>query len=437
MSMPTLAGGATSAGESSAEIDPRVTELDQDTKERLAWRKNAPVLYDLLVDCALEWPALSVAWLPDEPDEGCRLALGTHTDGSIPNEVIVAELRCTVESQLSGDPWQNWDVEGLGEAEGFGCVPTDDGGPFQPVSRMQHPTEVNRIAPCPHRPQLLATKAATGAVFLFDYKAERSASAVSPDATLVMPGDGADGFALAWSGPQKNILASGGHDGRLCIWDVNVAPKARASSPLHNFVAHSGAVCDLGFMCSKPGVLASVGDDKTLRLWDARSVNQEVVATVSSDEVLSVDWNAHQDHTLATSGKDREVRVWDLRYLGTPLHTLRGHKGDVVAVQWAPQRETVLASCSSDSRLIIWDLAPKTDQPEQPDDEMPELLFAHGGHVQAVSDFAWSEVDDYLMCSVASDNSFQVWQPSTFIYLADSDAESEPSAKRLRANSSG
>lgn len=420
-------GGAAAYGEEPAAEDEHTAPA---AEERQLWRHNAAVLYDLFIGYQLEWPALAVAWLPDEPHEGCRLAIGMHTDGSVPNEVIVAELNCSVEGRLDADDlWRSWEFGGLGSAEGFGCSVEGEGGPLRPIVRMAHPTEVNCVAPCPQRPQLLATKAATGAVLLYDYKAERPAHKVRPDAQLPWPDAAADGFALGWSPLRRHILASGGNDGRLCIWDAQVALEAGASEPLHRITAHEGAVCDLCFSRSDATVLTSAGDDGRLRLWDMRAgPTPQLTAVVSQDEVLAVDWSHHWERTVATAGKDREVRVLDLRSLETPLHALRGHKGDAVAVRWAPFREALLASGSTDSRLHIWDLSPQQAEAkelEQPDDEAPELLFAHGGHVAGVSGLAWSDVDDFLMCSVAEDNSLQIWQLSTVFYLPDSDAEED------------
>jgi histone-binding protein RBBP4 len=30
------------------------------------WKKNVPFLYDMVVTHALEWPSLTVQWLPDQ-----------------------------------------------------------------------------------------------------------------------------------------------------------------------------------------------------------------------------------------------------------------------------------------------------------------------------------------------------------------------------------
>lgn len=404
--------------------------------ERLNWRKNSAVLYDLFVNCSLEWPALSVAWLPDEPDENCRLAFGTHTDGSTTCEVVVAELVVEANAKITGDPWQSWPRNSMGDMEGFGCH-APNGTPLRVLARLRHPTEVNKLAPCPHRAQLLATKAATGEVLLFDYRAERSAEDVAPDAVLKPPSL-VDGFALDWSPTQRHTVASGGNDGRLCIWDADAALTS-STSPLHNFAAHTGALCDLSFSHYQPQVLLSVGDDKQVCLFDMRAGStSQLSVKVSEDEALTVDCSQHSEHLLATSGKDKVVRVWDTRTFREPLHNLRGHRGDVVVVRWAPFRTDLLASCSSDSRLIMWNLSPEDTDEAREDDESAELLFAHGGHSQGVSDFSWGS-DDFLMCSVSEDNSLHIWQPNSVLYLEDSDDagddddQVEPPTKRVRS----
>lgn len=397
----------------------------EELEPRVAWCSNAPLLYDLFIGCTLEWPALSVAWLPDEPHEGCRLALGMHTDSSEVQELIVAELTCSTVDCIGDDPWQAWSIEGLGDIEAFGCSAAgDSSGPLRVVARMAHPTEVNRVAPCPKRPQLLATKAATGTVLLFDYKVERPAGEVCPEATLTPGGEFADGFALDWSFHQSSLLATGGNDGRLCVWDVEVGPKVRASSPLLDVVAaHKGALGNLAFSRLGTQSLASVGDDGYLRLWDLRrgEAALSMATSIASTDVLGVDWSHHREHNIATVGKDSEVRVWDLRSLRAPVHSLRGHNGDVVAVRWAPFKESLLASACADGRLHLWDLAsePIAGEGDAEENASPELLFAHAGHGGGVSDFGWSDADDYLICSVSEDNSLHIWQPSAELYLPE------------------
>lgn len=441
-------------GASASAIDGAEGLTADQAEEAIAWRVNAHLLYDLYFNCTMEWPALSVDWLPDEEGEPCRLAIGMQTDGNVPHELVVTELSCDVETCIGADPWRRWTMPGLGDIEGFGCLPRADAvAPLKTVARLAHPTEVNRVCPCPSRAQLLATKTADGAVLLFDYKAERSSSSASPDAVfLPKNGQAVDGFALDWSEHTApgggNFVASGGNDGRLSAWRVESAPQARGTAPVFEVAnAHAGPLCGVSFApgTSSPpssGSLASVGDDGFLRLWDLRDGTAPTSQLrISSDEVLAVSWSQLEPALIATGGKDRCVCVWDMRSLKEPLHRLKGHEGDVVAVHWAPFREGLLASCSGDKRLNLWDLdadALGAETEDDADTSAPELLFSHAGHGAGVSDFSWNRSDDYLMCSVAEDNGLHIWQPSADVYLPEDqagdagDQDDSPAAKRPR-----
>ncbi|CAE8647824.1 unnamed protein product [Polarella glacialis] len=413
-----------------------VSQIAQDLQDRLIWRKNAPLLYDMFMECTLDWPALSVSWLADEPDERCRLAIGTQTDGSEPCQVIVAELTCTGDDDLQGDPWRDLSLApGLGPIKGFGCKGLQDSAPLHVLARLSNPTEVNRVASCPSRPQLIAAKDSTGAVLLFDYKAaeaEPNQTTSRVQGRLEAPGGPVDGFALSWSPLQKHVIASGGNDGRLSLWDVQVSSENMASAPLGTLQAHKGALNDLSFSGQEPRI-ATVSDDCWLSLWDLRESGLSQVPSqtleIGGVDVLSVDWNSRDQWLLATSGKDQLVRVWDCRSFKAPVRTLKGHNGDVVVVRWCPTATEVLASCSEDGRVMIWDL----NGEEQPPDEgcepdAKELMFSHGGHRKGVSDFCWGLVDDFLMSSVSEDNILQIWQPASALYKEE---DEEPDAAQI------
>lgn len=92
--------------------DPEQIKLEQRINEEYKlWKKNAPFLYDLIVSHALEWPSLTVQWMPDlERPEGKdyfvqRLLLGTHTDGE-QNYLQIATV------QLPKDNYDFSDEEG-------------------------------------------------------------------------------------------------------------------------------------------------------------------------------------------------------------------------------------------------------------------------------------------------------------------------------------
>jgi len=303
----------------------KMNEVAEDLDKRLMWQRNAPFLYDLYLQCSLPWPALSVAWLADEPDEAPRLAFGTHTDSSEPCQVCVAELVCEIDDDLRADPWRAWDVDRLGKATGFGLQPmASNAAPLRVVAIMSHPTEVNRLAPCPVRPQLLAAKGSDGSVMLLDYKAidDTGDADEAVQARLEVPGtEPVDGFALAWSIQQRNLLVSGGNDGYLGLWDVELTSKASAPSrPVSSFRAHKGALNDVSFSPHDSSRLVTVSDDCVMSLWDFRESRLQERPSMSAEiggvDVLSVDWCYQDQHRLATAGKDKLVRTWDLRSEG-------------------------------------------------------------------------------------------------------------------------
>jgi histone-binding protein RBBP4 len=74
---------------------------DQLDEEFSVWKKNTPVLYDLVISHPLEWPSLTVQWVPlaaprphpTDPSSFSihKLVLGTHTSDDFPNFLMVAD----------------------------------------------------------------------------------------------------------------------------------------------------------------------------------------------------------------------------------------------------------------------------------------------------------------------------------------------------------
>ena len=61
---------------------------------------------------------------------------------------------------------------------------------------------------------------------------------------------------------------------------------------------------------------------------------------------------------------------------------------------------------------------------EETNDGPPELLFIHGGHRNLVSDFSWNPSEDWMVSSVAADNSLQIWQMAEGIHCDEDDLPS-------------
>jgi WD40 repeat protein len=99
-------------------------------------------------------------------------------------------------------------------------------------------------------------------------------------------------------------------------------------------------------------------------------------------EVSSVAFSAAGDR-LASASDDRTVRVWDAK-TGQPLHTLEGHTSRVTSVAFSAAGDR-LASASYDCTVRVWDA--KTEQP----------LYTVKGHTRAVTSVAFSKDGSYLV----------------------------------------
>jgi hypothetical protein len=72
------------------------TYFKHSTLEYKIWKKNTPFLYDLVMTHALEWPSLTVQWLPEvtkTKDVSIqKILLGTHTSNNEPNYLMIGEV---------------------------------------------------------------------------------------------------------------------------------------------------------------------------------------------------------------------------------------------------------------------------------------------------------------------------------------------------------
>ena len=70
---------------------------------------------------------------------------------------------------------------------------------------------------------------------------------------------------LRWSFDERSMLASGGNDNKLLIWDVK-----KHTSPMHVFSDHTAAVKAIAWSPHQNGLLASGGGtaDRCIRFWN-------------------------------------------------------------------------------------------------------------------------------------------------------------------------
>ncbi|KAK5605655.1 retinoblastoma binding protein, partial [Crenichthys baileyi] len=262
-------------------------------EEYKIWKRNTPFLYDLVMTHALEWPSLTVQWLPDvSRPEGKdytvhRLVLGTHTSDE-QNHLVIASV------QVPNDDAQfdasHYDSE-KGEFGGFGSVT----GKIEIEIKINHEGEVNRARYMPQNPCIIATKTPTSDVLVFDYTKHPSkpdpSGECNPD--LRLKGHQKEGYGLSWnpnlsgnllsasddhvqwSPHNETILASSGTDRRLNVWDLSKIGEEQSSEDAEDgppellFIhgGHTAKISDFSWNPNESWVICSVSEDNIMQVW--------------------------------------------------------------------------------------------------------------------------------------------------------------------------
>jgi WD40 repeat protein len=155
----------------------------------------------------------------------------------------------------------------------------------------------------------------------------------------------------------RTLLASGGDDGTVRLWDPTTGHQVGRPLTGHTDWVRAVAAVPL------PGgrtLLASGGDDGTVRLWDpttGHQVGRPLTGHTSWVRAVAAVPLPGGRTLLASGGLDGTVRLWDPdtgEQIGRPL---TGHTGWVHAVAAVPLPggRTLLASGGFDGEVRLWD----------------------------------------------------------------------------------
>ena len=157
--------------------------------------------------------------------------------------------------------------------------------------------------------------------------------------------------------PDGHLLATGGDDGNVILWDFTDPTRPRSfGQPL---TGHSVSVYSVAFSPDGLSLATSGGDDRTVILWDLTDPTQPrpfgQPLTDHTGRILYVLFSPTGD-TLAISSDDGTVILRDVtdpthpRPLGQPLTF---PNCGLVSMAFSPDENTLITGCDT---VIWWDL---------------------------------------------------------------------------------
>jgi WD40 repeat protein len=195
--------------------------------------------------------------------------------------------------------------------------------------------------------------------------------------------------------PDGTRIVTASDDKTARIWDAKTAREIIVLRG-HHAVVESAAFSPDGTR------VVTASWDKTARIWDAK--NARLIAVLRGHEgIVGSAAFSPDGRRIVTASADRTARIWDAK-TGHEIAVLRGHGGRVLRANYSPDG-TRIVTASQDKTARIWD--PNTSR----------LIAVLRGHDDTVEWAAFSP-DGTRIVTASLDKTARTWDAKTAVPIA-------------------
>jgi WD40 repeat protein len=230
--------------------------------------------------------------------------------------------------------------------------------------------------------KLLASGGYNGAVVLWDVASRRQLDSGLQAPTAIN--------CIAFS-PQGDILASGGMDGTVILWDMTTYKQLKP--PLHG---HTAEVTSVAFSPDGKS-LASGSNDGYVILWSLAGREPFSRYRPKENQPIKSLAFSPDGNTIAIGLFIKRIILWDIASqepLGQPLWL---SKGSVLSLVFSPNGKILASSGSDNDEIVLWDVEKQT-----------QLGSSLSGHTSGVNSIAFSP-DGMTLASGSWDHTIILW----------------------------
>jgi len=178
--------------------------------------------------------------------------------------------------------------------------------------------------------------------------------------TATLRGHTQEVCGLSWS-PDGSMLASGGNDNKLCLWDAALSAgvgstSTFATTPTFTCTQHQAAVKALAWCPWERNLLATGGGtaDRCIKFWNTKT-GACLNSIDTGSQVCSLLWSPTEKEILSSHGfSQNQLCLW--RYPSmSKVKELTGHTARVLHMAMSPDG-TQVVSAAADETLRFWDI---------------------------------------------------------------------------------